>query len=555
MSGSLHGRRGIVRATCAIVLAYALAAGVASDRGSGSAPRVPGTPAGWTTAGASIRTPASTPFVIAGISWYGLETPLHVPNGLDHQDYRAILDAVRRYGFNTVRIPYSNEVWETDPLPAPEDVAACLACRNERARDLLARIINFAGAIGLHVILDNHRSDAGSSTAWNGLWYNTDSGLGYTEQTWIRDWRDVQRWLHGQRSRLGSRDTVTVHDVASDGFPTVIGLDLRNEPHTPPATSYLSGATWGTGDGIDPHVNPNPNPFSPTCVATSSCHDWRLAAERVGDELFGDAIANRWALPLLFVQGVSEYPTAQGDPVHGPFDQYRWGGQLEGVNGNANNPGAPIIFNAGGSPTTLGPSVAHQLVYTTRDYGPTISATDWFTKQTCYRAGCAPRGTETGLADLWCQHWAFISLPPGRYGSCAGGIHPYARTAFPWKNTGTSPYAQAPVWIGEFGTGNSEDDLTSSWPGSQGQWFTDLINFIQSSYAPTRRNASRLPVPPLSWTYWALNADDSYGLLSAQYHGLANPTKQYSYLCFIERAAPKTLAATCGSTGALPPPR
>jgi endoglucanase len=513
--------------------------------------------------GASILTPAGNPFVIAGISWYGPETPQDAPYGLDQRDYRAIIDEVKQYGFNTVRIPYSNEMWETNPLPAPAKVAACPACRNKRARDLLALIINYAGSIGLHVIIDNHRSDPGSSAAANGLWYNTTAGLGYTEEVWIQDWQDLQRWLHGLPARLGPPDTVSVHDVAADGFPTVIGLDLRNEPHTPPDAAYLAGATWGTGDGIDPHINPNPNPFAPACVATSACHDWRLAAERVGDTLLGDAQANRWALPLIFVQGISNYPTATGDPVHGPFDLYRWGGQLEGVNGNANNPGAPVVFNAGGSATKLGPAVAHQLVYTTRDYGPAISATDWFTSQTCYRSGCAPSGSVASLADLWCQHWAYVSLPTGTYGRCNGGVHPYAHGAFPWRNTGATPYTQAPVWLGEFGTGNSAADLASSWPGSQGQWFTDLINFIESSYAPTTKNASGVPLPALSWTYWALNADDAYGLFGTGYRGLANPAKQYSYLCFILHATAKMTTQTtakdqpwvCGTTGSLPSPR
>ena len=30
--------------------------------------------------------------------------------------------------------------------------------------------------------------------------------------------------------------------------PTVIGFDLRNEPHTPAGDTYAEGATWGTGD-------------------------------------------------------------------------------------------------------------------------------------------------------------------------------------------------------------------------------------------------------------------------------------------------------------------
>lgn len=509
---------------------------------------------GWTTRAADIITASGQTYVIAGVSWYGLETPQHVLYGLDIQNYTTILRESKAYGYNTVRIPVSNEVWELNPLPSPFSVLACRECQGKHARDILALIINYAGSIGLHVVLDNHRSDAGSSTALNGLWYDTGDGHSYTEQVWIRDWVDLQHWLHGRRSALGSPDTVTVRDVAADGSPTVMGFDLRNEPHTPPTAPYLQGATWGTGDGINPTVNPNPNPFAPTCVASSTCHDWRLAAERAGDSILGDAARNGWSMPLIFVQGVSSYPTEAGNAANGPYDIYRWGGLLDGVNGNANNPGAPIVFNAGGTASRLGPAISNQLVYTTRDYGPTVSPTDWFTSSTCYRLGCAPRHTLAGLVSLWCHRWAYLALPPGRYGTCQGGINPHFHSAYPWKNTGSTPYTQAPVWIGEFGTGNAPGDLISPVRGSQGQWFTDLINFIQSSYGRSRKNDAGLPVPPLNWTYWALNADDSYALLDGQYVGLANPAKQYSFLCFIMPHPATHPRQPCGSTGALPAP-
>ncbi len=512
---------------------------------------------GWTTRGVDILTPLGKPFVIAGISWYGLETSQGVPDGLDTRDYKDILSQTKNYQFDSLRIPFSNEVWETNPVPNPASTRACEACKGLHARDILALIINYAGSIGLHVILDDHRSDGGTSASSNGLWYSTSGKQSYTEQGWIRDWVEVQRWVHGQQMMRGAADTVAVNDVASDGFSTVMGYELRNEPHTPPEAPYLQGATWGTGDGIDPQINPNPNPFAPACVTSSTCHDWRLAAERAGDTLLGDSAKHGWPPALIFVQGISSYPTANGSARKGPYDIYRWGGQLAGVNGNANNPGAPIVLNAGGSALRLGPAVANQLVYVARDYGPTLSPTDWFTSTTCYRVGCAPKGASSGLADVWCQHWAYINLPPGRYGSCLGGVQPQFKTAFPWKNTGSTPYTQAPVWMGEFGTGNEAGDLTTPLRGSQGQWFRDLINFIQSSYTRTAQNDSGLPVRALNWTYWALNTDDDYALLGKRYSGLANPVKQYTFLCFIMRSPPPGARPPrpCGSTGALPPPR
>jgi aryl-phospho-beta-D-glucosidase BglC (GH1 family) len=138
-------------------------------------------------------------------------------------------------------------------------------------------IINYAGSIGLHVILDNHRSEAGSSNEANGLWYITGH-TNYPESSWTNDWGHVLDWVHGVQQTQGSTDTVTLNYLVSDGFPEVIGFDLRNEPHTVctrTGCNYLGGSTWGTGDGVDPTVNPNPNPnpFTPTCISSSSCHD------------------------------------------------------------------------------------------------------------------------------------------------------------------------------------------------------------------------------------------------------------------------------------------
>jgi endoglucanase len=553
--GQTRKRALALRFATIISLAAVLNAALASDRAQ--SPRTPFvSTTGWSTAGASILTPTGQSYIISGVTWYGFETSYYVPYGLNVSNYEPILDQIKDNQFNSLRIPFSNEVWETNPVPPAEFVSACPACRGLRARDILALIINYAGSIGLHVVLDNHRSVSGSSTAANGLWYDIGEGRGYTEQVWIRDWVDIQHWVQGQPSAIGPPDRVAVHDLASDGFPTVMGFDLRNEPHTPGGAAYLQGSTWGTGDGVDPHVNPNPNPFAPACVAASTCHDWRLAAERAGDTLLGDARRHGWPTPLIFVQGIGTYPQASGTPLAGPFEEYRWGGQLAGVNGNASNPGAPIVLNAGGTASQLGPSVANALVYGAHEYGPQLSPTDWFTSSTCYTLGCAPKGSAGGLVNLWCQHWAYIALPPGRYGACTGGVKPSFAKAFPWQNTGSIPYTQAPVWIGEFGTGNDPYDLASNMPGSQGQWFTDLINFIQSSYDRTARNDPGIPVAPLNWTYWAINSDDIYALLGDQYTELANPAKQYSFLCYILRSPPhgSHLPRPCGATGALPPP-
>jgi aryl-phospho-beta-D-glucosidase BglC (GH1 family) len=546
-TGKLHSSRAN---GCRVVLAipfllFGLIAGLMPASGVfGGGYRAEALSGGWSTSGTNIVNSSGGNFTISGINWYGFETKGFVAHGLYAQNYTTIVNSIKQYGFNTIRIPFSNEMWEKDPVPAANTISACNLCKGKRARDIMALIINYAGSIGLHVILDNHRSEAGNSAEANGLWYVVSGKSNFPESSWINDWLSAQAWTHGN---LQSLDTIPVNYLASDGFPTVLGFDLRNEPHTPSRTPYLQGATWGTGDGVDPQADPNPNPFRP-CASTSTCHDWRLAAERAGDSLFGVANANGWTYPLLFVEGIGQYPTSTGTAQSGPYDYYWWGGTLPGVNGNANNPGAPVVLNTGGNASSLGAPVYNQLVYSAHDFGPTEFQQGWFNSSTCYKSGCS----SSSLADIWHKFWLFTNLPNGIMPVWPG--HP----AYPWANTGHTAYTQTPVYIGEAGTGNTHDDLYTIGSGSQGQWFTDIVNLIQSSYAPTTGNDSGYAGSNIHWTYWALNAEDSFALLGSGYTGLANQTKEYTFLCSIERdpfaIPPGSGANQCGSTGTLPLP-
>jgi endoglucanase len=67
----------------------------AAGAGTGGAARATG--AGyWHTRGHQILDASGHPVPIAGLNWYGFETPDEVAHGLWSQDYRAMVDDVRR---------------------------------------------------------------------------------------------------------------------------------------------------------------------------------------------------------------------------------------------------------------------------------------------------------------------------------------------------------------------------------------------------------------------------------------------------------------------------
>jgi endoglucanase len=371
----------------------------------------PGTGVGagyWHTSGNKILDSNGTPVRIAGINWYGFETRDFLVHGLYAQDYRTILTTIKSLGYNVIRIPFSNELVESDPVPTNFTIsaggkAANTALIGQTALTDLDTIVSYAGALGLRIILDNHRSEAGNSNEASGLWYTN----AYPQASWLADWQTMAARYSSPKFTF-------------NGNPTVIGVDLRNEPHLLGAFGS-SGSCW-TGDTA-----------TNGCPTSLISHNWPVAAEAAGNAIL--AINPKL---LVFVEGNDCYNRVCG-----------WqGGNLMGVATN------PVVLN-----------VPNQLVYSAHDYGPALFRQPWFNAST----------TATSLYAVWNQFWGYISA------------------------AGT-----APVWLGEFGTGNSSDDVESPLAGSQGQWFQSLVAYLHSN-------------PSIDWTYWALNGEDNYGLLDSQY--------------------------------------
>ena len=71
----------------------------------------------WHTSGNQILDSAGDPVRIAGINWYGFETPDEIAHGLWAQDYHAVVNDIKNLGYNTIRIPFSNQMVETPIVP------------------------------------------------------------------------------------------------------------------------------------------------------------------------------------------------------------------------------------------------------------------------------------------------------------------------------------------------------------------------------------------------------------------------------------------------------
>jgi chitinase len=199
------------------------------------------------TSGNQILDTNGQPVKIAGVSWFGMETDTFSPHGLWSRNWKSMMDQMVAEGFNTIRLPYSNQLFDSGSKPNDIDFSLNPDLKNLSGIQIIDKIVGYAGQIGLRIFLDHHRSSAGAGPNDNGLWYTS----AYPESRWISDWTMLaQRYVNN---------------------PTVIGGDIHNEPY--------DTATWGTG-GVK---------------------DWRLAAERAGNAIL--AVNPNW---LIIVEGVQE---------------------------------------------------------------------------------------------------------------------------------------------------------------------------------------------------------------------------------------------------------
>ena len=212
----------------------------------------------WHTSGNKILDSNGNQVRIAGINWYGFETTDHLAHGLWAQDYKTILNAIQSLGYNVIRIPFSNELVESNPVPTNYTTSASGSAANtalvgQTALADLDTIISYAGSIGLRVILDNHMSEAGNNNESSGLWYTST----YPEANWIADWQTMATRYSASK-------------FTYNGNPTVIGFDLRNEPHSP-----TSGGSCWTGDTSAPS----------SCPTTLTAQNWPVAATKAGNAI------------------------------------------------------------------------------------------------------------------------------------------------------------------------------------------------------------------------------------------------------------------------------
>ncbi len=261
---------------------------------------------------------------LTGVNWFGFETGNYCPHGLWTRDYKSMLMQIKDLGFNCIRIPWCNEMLRASAPTgiqinaygndayaqqkgiklypqAPEGFTGLnLDLDGLSPIQILDKIVEEAGKLGLKIILDNHSRKADGYMNET-LWYTQN----FSEEQWIADWVFLAERYKGN--------------------PTVVGADLNNEPHGNTGMGMKPPASWGYN------------------VPGYGDTDWAAAAERCGNAIL--QVNPDW---LIIVEGVEQYQN----------DYYWWGGNLMGVRTRPINLIKPekLVY----SPHEYGPEVYNQ---------------------------------------------------------------------------------------------------------------------------------------------------------------------------------------------------
>ncbi|QEQ94901.1 hypothetical protein pEaSNUABM56_00102 [Erwinia phage pEa_SNUABM_56] len=270
---------GIVSGNLAITTIGHAASLTVALSGVGEAAPVVGLQRLVTSGNQFVTTQTSENFRIKSVNWFGMEGTNYTPHGtwLGARYWKDIIDQIKTFGFNTIRIPLSGEVVQNNPYPptAAVDWEVNSEFVGKTALEILDLIIDYCNTKEIYVILDHHRRTAGDGADGSPV----DGS--YTLSQWISSW-----------TKLATRYKSAIN---------VIGADVHNEPHD------LDWSTWASyaeqaGNAIH-------------AVTT----DWIIFVEGVGQY---NNVSYWWGGQL---QGVASRPVTLTQPNRVAYSPHEYG--------------------------------------------------------------------------------------------------------------------------------------------------------------------------------------------------------------------------------------
>ncbi|MGF1779429.1 glycoside hydrolase family 5 protein [Vibrio nomapromontoriensis] len=180
-------------------------------------------------------------FKLKSVNWFGASDEGNIPGGLRFKHRDTIVSLLKEKGFNSVRLPFSNEMLRVNDPVANWQVSANPDLVGLKPIEVFDAVVKSLTDQNIAVILNNHTtySEWCCGLDSNGLWYSGE----YTTDRWVADWVFLTGRYKDNKA--------------------VVGADLRNEVRT---ANTLHNPNWGGGD----------------------MNDWRWTAERAGNAVLAE---------------------------------------------------------------------------------------------------------------------------------------------------------------------------------------------------------------------------------------------------------------------------
>lgn len=152
-----------------------------------------------------IRVSDGVAVPLRSVNWFGAEGTNHTPHGTWLRRWTEIIDQIRELKFNCVRMPFSGDTFAATPPSSAFDEELNPEFVGKTAMEIMDMIITYCNDVGLYVVLDHHRRQAGDGADGSPI------SSGYTQAQWHATW---VAWANRYKS-----------------YTNVVGCDVHNEPH------------------------------------------------------------------------------------------------------------------------------------------------------------------------------------------------------------------------------------------------------------------------------------------------------------------------------------
>ena len=265
-------------------------------------------------------------------------------DGVWNCNLKDTLKAIADRGFNVLRVPMSAELllqWKKGEYPrANYNNAYNSELNSMNSLEIFDYVLSLCEQNGMKVIIDIHSVKTDASGHNHPVWYRDDMTVD-----------DFIASLSWAAERYKDNDTI-------------IGYDLKNEPHGKAAES--PHAIWNGSKDKD---------------------NWKMVAEHAGN-----AVLDKNPNALIIIEGIQIYPKdikannfVSKDDDNDYYNTW-WGANLMGVKDY------PVDFGSA--------ERNKQIVYSPHDYGPRVYEQPWFKGGFTY---------ESLYKDAWHDYWLYIA--------------------------------------------------------------------------------------------------------------------------------------------------